>query len=268
MAERPLGGAIRGRTTGEFGGDQATYYERMDRVRWGPILAGVFVTLSMTVLLGLLGLAVQAALGAMTDPGEATGWGWLIWGVIVLLVSFGAGGWIAARSAALKSEQSGLLNGGMVWAVAIPVMFYLLPTLFGTLMGPAAMMAQGAMGQQQQQQPGQPGQIFGIEQQQPGQQPMVEESEVDTAANVATWGTLIGLLLGLGAAAGGGYFAGKSAEKSYAEHRGHDYREPGPPPPGGYGSTGTTTTTHETGPGPDVGPGSGPGRTPPPHDRP
>lgn len=219
MAERPLGGGEGYRPAEQ---EQVTYW---DRVRWGPILAGVFVMLSVMTVLGLLGLAVQAAVADPMAPGEAAGWGWTIWSIIVLIVSFGAGGWIAANSAAVRSQQSGLLNGAMVWAVGVPVMFWVLTTVFGAVMGPAAMMAQGADIQMEQ--------IYATPAEPEQQQQQQPEAEADAqeAINIATWGTLIALLLGLGAAAGGGYLGGRPHT---GEHR---KRGRAPEERGGPGTT-------------------------------
>lgn len=96
-----------------------------DRVRWGPILAGTFAALTIFAVLNTLG----AAIGLSTyDPGDerrhALGAG--VWGVISLLLSFGFGGWLAARSAAARGSNNGLLNGFMVAGVGIPVLMFVL----------------------------------------------------------------------------------------------------------------------------------------------
>lgn len=244
MAERPLGGGEGYRTTGPFGGEERIdRYENKDRVRWGPILAGVFVALSVSALLGLIGLAVHAAVWDPTQPaGEAAGWGWTIWGIVVLLVSFGAGGWIAARSSAIGSQQNGLLNGAMVWAVAVPVMFWVLTGTFGAIMGPAAMMAQAMPDQEVQQIFAMPAE--GQEQQQQAQQQQPDAQQAQEAMNLAAWGTVIALLLGLGAAAAGGYLGGKADEPPQGRRHDRD-RDRGPDIDTG---SGTHTTTRSTPP--------------------
>jgi len=49
-----------------------------------------------------------------------------VWGVISLLLSFGFGGWLTARSAAVRGSDNGLLNGFMVAGVGIPVLLFVL----------------------------------------------------------------------------------------------------------------------------------------------
>src|SRR3954467_15377992 len=83
----------------------------VDRVRWGPILAGTFAALTALAVLNTLGSAIGLS---AWDPGDdarrfAIGAG--IWGVISLLLSFGIGGFIAGRSEALRGSGNGMLNG-------------------------------------------------------------------------------------------------------------------------------------------------------------
>ena len=100
----------------------------MDQIRWGPILAGLFTAASCMIVLSVLGLAIGMS---AYDPGDSArafgiGAGW--WGGLSALISFFIGGWIAARGAALRNSRSALMNGAMVWAVAIPFMLYFLGT--------------------------------------------------------------------------------------------------------------------------------------------
>src|ERR671913_1931284 len=71
-----------------------------DRIRWGPIIAGVVAAFAVLLFLTVLGIALGlSALGG--DDGART-WGTAagIWGGLTLLVAFFVGGWMAARSAA------------------------------------------------------------------------------------------------------------------------------------------------------------------------
>src|SRR5688572_14370753 len=72
-----------------------------DRVRWGPIWAGVFAALTAFVLLSTLGMAIGLS---AYDPGDdarrfAIGAGF--WGLISMLLAFGFGGWLTGRSSAV-----------------------------------------------------------------------------------------------------------------------------------------------------------------------
>lgn len=104
----------------------ATILAPFDRVRWGPILAGIFAAMSVLTLLSVLGLAIGLT---AWDPGDDTrnySVGAGIWSILSALIAFFIGGWLAARSAAAVGERNGLLNGAMVWAVTIPLLIFLL----------------------------------------------------------------------------------------------------------------------------------------------
>ena len=104
----------------------------VDRVRWGPILAGTFAALTALAVLNTLGTAIGLS---KWDPGDdarrfAIGAG--VWGVISLLLSFGIGGFLAGRSEALRGRGNGMLNGFMVAAVGIPLLMFMLASAAAT----------------------------------------------------------------------------------------------------------------------------------------
>ena len=105
----------------------------VDGVRWGPILAGLFAALSTLAALAILGLAIGAAAFTPGDSGSTFGLGAGIWGAISTLLAFLVGGWIAARTAAVRGRSSGILNGAMVWFVAIPLLIYALGSGIGAI---------------------------------------------------------------------------------------------------------------------------------------
>ena len=196
----------------------ATAITPTDRVRWGPILAGLFAALSTLAILTILGIAVA---GSTYDPGDsarAFGIGAGIWSAISALIAFFIGGWVAARSAALRGHSAGLLNGTMVWAVAIPMMLYIVMGGIGSLFQTTAnTISQGAAAATKNDR-------SGDAQTASGRIPPSNDT-VNNAANNArqaasnpdnqrdaarstakgAWGTLVSLPLGLAAAAFGGY---------------------------------------------------------------
>ena len=105
----------------------------VDRVRWGPILAGLFAALATLAVLAILGLAIGASAFTPGDQGSTFGLGAGIWGAVSTLLAFGVGGWIAARTAAVRGRSSGILNGAMVWFVAIPLLIYALGAGIGAI---------------------------------------------------------------------------------------------------------------------------------------
>jgi hypothetical protein len=111
----------------------------IDRVRWGPILAGMVATLATILLLNVLGLAVGLSSlgpgGSLTSL--ATGAG--IWSAITALIAFFVGGWMAGRTAAptsmVDNSFPGLLNGAMVWAATLVLLLLLVAIGAGGALG-------------------------------------------------------------------------------------------------------------------------------------
>jgi hypothetical protein len=113
--------------------NEATVVTPIDRVRWGPIIAGLFAAMSALTILSVLGLAIGLS---AWDPGDnARNWsiGAGIWSIISALIAFFIGGMLAARSAAAAGSRNGTLNGAMVWAVAIPLLLFLLGGGFASM---------------------------------------------------------------------------------------------------------------------------------------
>ena len=109
-------------------GDQADVVpgQLADRVRWGPILAGTFGALTALAVLTTLGAAIgMSAYDAGDNPRNfAVGSG--IWGIVSMILAFAFGGWLAARAAAVRGPDNGMLNGFMVAGVAIPLLMFVL----------------------------------------------------------------------------------------------------------------------------------------------
>lgn len=177
----------------------------MDRVRWGAILAGLMTALSTLVLLSVLGLAVGLTTFETGDQLRNFGIGAGIWGAISTIVAFLLGGWIAARSAAVRGRGNALLNGAMVWAVAIPLIMYLLGSGVGSIMNMATDAAAASVPALTEGANATDANAAANAAQAQAQQ--VDPATVnETAQNAGetAWGTLAALLLGLAAAAGGG----------------------------------------------------------------
>ena len=98
-----------------------------DRVRWGPIWAGLFTALTTLIILSLLGLAIglTAVSAAQGGPGQAAGIGAAIWGALTAIIAFLLGGWVAGWTAAVFDRKWGALNGALVFLVAVPAMLLL-----------------------------------------------------------------------------------------------------------------------------------------------
>jgi hypothetical protein len=210
--------------------DMVRIVQPVDRVRWGAVLAGLFTTISTFILLSILGLAIGASAFNPGDDLADFGTGAGIWGAISALIAFFVGGMIAARSAAVTGRGNGTLNGAMVWLVMIPLALYMVSSGIGTTLralgGVAATGIQAAapiVGEAAGGAANLPGltvegvqataeaagQAITAPEAQATVQAQVEaalpsQQQVVDATETSSWGTLIALLLGLGAALLGG----------------------------------------------------------------
>ena len=160
-----------------------------NRVQWGPIIAGSLISLGILVLMAVLGVAIGSS---AFEPGtDLTDWGTGagIYGGISALVAMFVGGWVAAKSAAVGGSYAGLMNGllaGMTTIVALIVM-----TAFGVD------NILGFLG-------GNLGNITNYASEVTGEAGATTQASAFDSIEDGAWGTLIALLLGLGAAALGG----------------------------------------------------------------
>ncbi len=96
---------------------------RIEPVRWSVIIAGVFATFATMGLLGVLASALglpPILPNALRIVPVATGVVLLV-GVIVAILGFGVGGWVAARLSVIHTLRTGLLASALVWAVSAPI---------------------------------------------------------------------------------------------------------------------------------------------------
>ena len=172
--------------------------EYHDRVRWGPILAGLLTALASQLVLSALGAAIGlsslsgsgAPRSTAGDVGTAVG----IWSIISLFISLFIGGWITSRTCGPMNRSTALLNGAILWATTLAISSWLLASgvsgTFGLLVNSAANVASGAA---------QPG---GVDIPSPGAIPSPNISAEDArnlAGNAAKagWSFTFGSLLGL-----------------------------------------------------------------------
>lgn len=105
-----------------------------DRIRWGPIVAGIVAAFAMLLFLTILGIAL--GISALSGDSPAT-WGTAagIWGGLSLLVSFFFGGWMSARSATPVDDHEGALNGFVTGAATLLVLLWLTTTAITGALG-------------------------------------------------------------------------------------------------------------------------------------
>ncbi len=107
-------------------------------MRWGPIWAGFITVISVLVLLGALGAAIELSVWG-TNSNTAFTYGWISFtGFVAYLL----GGWIAVRSSGVAGLGASMMNGGLVWGLSIVVLLLLL--FISVLVGIASVL--GAIG--------------------------------------------------------------------------------------------------------------------------
>ncbi len=155
-----------------------------DRVRWGPIIAGIVITIASQLILSSLGAAIGLSSGSI-------GWGVGIWAVISLLISLFIGGWVMASTCGPMNKKSALLNGAILWAATLAVSGWLLASGVSGTFGIAASASGTVLDQVQQPGgvdiPANPGAAV----------PNIPAAQVQDYAARASWYFLFGSLLGL-----------------------------------------------------------------------
>lgn len=109
------------------------------RISWGAIFAGLFVTLAIFLTLQILGAGIGAVALDLTSPDptspQAFGIGAAIWWFITGLIALFIGGWVAGRLGWLPTALDRALHGLTTWALFYAVMFWMLTTALGVLVG-------------------------------------------------------------------------------------------------------------------------------------
>jgi hypothetical protein len=103
-------------------------------IRWGAVLAGVAVGISVQLVLTLLGIAsgLSAMNVAQGDSPSATGP--LLWAGLSMLISAFVGGYVAARMSGLKRKVDGVLHGAVSWAVTTLLFAVLATSVSGSML--------------------------------------------------------------------------------------------------------------------------------------
>src|ERR671921_2619698 len=122
----------------------------LNRVSWGAVLAGVVVALVTQLILNLLGIGLGAATldpaaGAGENPAASTfSIGAGIWFALSGILASLAGGYAAGRLAGKPKESTAGWHGLTAWALTTLVVFFLLSTAVGGILGGAYRTVAGA----------------------------------------------------------------------------------------------------------------------------
>lgn len=122
----------------------------INKISWGAVLAGVVVALVTQLILNMLGIGIGAATldPATGDNPSATtfsigaGIWWTLSGVLAAL----AGGYAAGRLAGKPKESTAGWHGLTTWALTTLVIFYLLTSAVGGILGGAYRTMTSALG--------------------------------------------------------------------------------------------------------------------------
>lgn len=110
---------------------------RVPRISWGAVFAGGLISLTVYLILSVLGTAIGAtALDPLGDahPLAGFGTGTGVWLTLTTLLSIFAGAYMAGRSA----PDQGALHGVLTWSLTTLAAVWLLATLATGLAGAAA----------------------------------------------------------------------------------------------------------------------------------
>jgi hypothetical protein len=111
------------------------------RVSWGAIAAGAMISLTIYIVLTMVGVALGIEL-AVRGTGGQFGAGAAIYSIVVLLLAMFFGGWATSRLAVGESKLEAVLYGLILWGVLFLGMVWLLAsgmrTGFGALFGTAS----------------------------------------------------------------------------------------------------------------------------------
>ena len=168
----------------------APVVEYHDRVRWGPIVAGIVVAIAAQLILSALGASVGLAVGAGGVEAGTVGLGVGTWAIISLLVSLFLGSWIMASACGPMNKKTAMLNGTILWATTLAVSAWLLASGVSGTFGVVAANAGSIVDQLEQpdslQLPTAPANV----------DPQLAQQYAANAAK-AGWSFLFGALLGL-----------------------------------------------------------------------
>jgi hypothetical protein len=214
-----------------------------DRVRWAAVFAGLFAAITSLFVLTLLGLAIGLSSYDAGEPASNFGIGAGVWGAISALIAFAIGGWLAARTAALTGRGNGMLNGAMVWIVAIPLLLFVLGSGVSSLLNTAGNVAAAgvnAAGNAAGNIAGNPaaqstaisaGQdaAAGVQAQATSIAGQITPGNVENAARTAgntLWGTLLWIVVGFVAASVGGLVGSRPSLAEQVEANNVRYNNP------------------------------------------
>lgn len=163
-----------------------------DRIRWGPIFAGIVTAIATQLILSALGAAIGLTAGAAGTNAGSVGVGVGIWSIISLLIALFLGGLVCASSCGPMNNKTALLHGLILWATTLALSSWLLASGVSGTFGIVASNAGEILNQVQE-----PGGVSV-----PNSAPNVSAAQAQAIAGNSAkvaWSFIIGSLLSLAA---------------------------------------------------------------------
>jgi hypothetical protein len=122
----------------------------LNRVSWGAVLAGVATALVTQLILNMIGIGIGIATldPATGDNPQASSFSIAagIWWTLSGIIAAFAGGYVAGRLSGRPKESTAGFHGLIAWAATTLVVFYLLTSTLGSLLGGVYNTVSGAVG--------------------------------------------------------------------------------------------------------------------------
>lgn len=106
-------------------------------IAWGAVIVGALVAGVLSLLIGLIGVAVGAhrVIAEPVTAWRTLGWAALVFSVCGAFFSCVAAGWVSGKLSGLREAQASTLHGTLAWLVTVPYLL-VLALGFGASLGP------------------------------------------------------------------------------------------------------------------------------------
>src|SRR6266536_3578239 len=95
-------------------------------VDWSAVWVGALAAIAVALVFGLAGIALGAhKMGVHVTHWSDFNMGALVFSVFGAFLSFVVGGWTACRIGGFRRGDTAMLHGGIVWALAVPLLLLL-----------------------------------------------------------------------------------------------------------------------------------------------
>jgi hypothetical protein len=183
------------------------------RISWGAVLAGVVVALAVYLLLTTLAAAIGFTVNVRDLNPKALLSGALVWAILTMALAMFAGGWTTSQLTAGETKCESMVHGLILWGTVVAAMMWMAASGVGS--GFTAMMRVSYAAAETSE--GEPAWVAvarraGVSEEQIAktrtglEDPNSEERKTARqGAALVSWGTLLGMLLSMGAAIAGAF---------------------------------------------------------------